>query len=584
MPGKSVIDDGIHWERMGREAFEQLVEALLSRVHDRDGHEIVFPDGKGGDGGRDAVAVADGRTIVYQLKYFPDGLSTSGSSRKRQVQRSFKAALAHDPDQWVLVVPCKLTDAFRRLVKELPKGTRVKVAVWDRPKVDSMLAERPDLVALLKQDDLLTERARLLGAGALLFERGILDAVAHRQATQAALNEMHPHWGVLVSEPDGIPTFEVVAKTKHSARLSPLGVKVEVQFNASDPLGVRVGEVERFGRPGVTIIPKDRITSFVPYGLEWAGIRPGDPLPDRLELHVPSVDTIPGRQVALRAHDAQGRPVGSFTGTATGGNRGSNGMTLDLRFFGCVNVSLLMPQPGRETDDGPRLSAAYTWPGDPATTARGTAVLLAFFEAASFDIHIDGEELATFRLGNQYASSDAERLRKVHEFASDLAAVQQHTDTFFDIPEQISDLDRVWLRCIRLMLDGHAVLIPQDRFTGTPNAAAETDAAFPGDGLGAIVADIGQTLELCGQRIPIPMVRAYHPMVQLNGVREAFADVRSAIPAGLKFTMTATGNDAFLGFMPDRYRGDTVTASPWKLSGVSEPEPLPVTGYQPPVT
>ena len=41
--------------------------------------------------------------------------------------------------------------------------------------------------------------------------------------------------GVLVSEPDGIPTFEVVAKTKHSARLSPLGVKVEVQFNASDP-------------------------------------------------------------------------------------------------------------------------------------------------------------------------------------------------------------------------------------------------------------------------------------------------------------------------------------------------------------
>ena len=41
-------------------------------------------------------------------------------------------------------------------------------------KVDSMLAKRPDLVALLKQDDLLTERARLLGAGALLFERGIL--------------------------------------------------------------------------------------------------------------------------------------------------------------------------------------------------------------------------------------------------------------------------------------------------------------------------------------------------------------------------------------------------------------------------
>lgn len=69
MTAKSAIDDGIHWDRLGQEQFDRMVEALLARVHDVHGHGIVFPEGRGGDGGRDAEAIVDGRKIIYQFKY-----------------------------------------------------------------------------------------------------------------------------------------------------------------------------------------------------------------------------------------------------------------------------------------------------------------------------------------------------------------------------------------------------------------------------------------------------------------------------------------------------------------------------------
>jgi hypothetical protein len=126
------------------------------------------------------------------------------------------------------------------------------------------------------------------------------------------------------------------------------------------------------------------------------------------------------------------------------------------------------------------------------------------------------------------------------------------------------------------MLDGRAVLIPRGSFTATPNPNPPDDLGLV-DGLAAVVFDGGETLELCGQRLPIPPIRCYHPAARLDGVAEALVDARSANPQGLRFTFTATGNDTFLAFMPERYSGDAVTASPWDLTGIPEPDNLPTT-------
>lgn len=578
MTGKSVIDDGIRWDRLDRERFDQMVEALLSRVHDKEGHEVIFPEGKGGDGGRDAIATVDGRTIVYQFKFYIDGLSTSGSSRKTQVKRSFKRALSHSPDEWVLVVPCKLTEPFRRLLRDLDKGNNVRVSCWDRPRLDSMFAKHLDLIALMKQDDLLTERARVLGRDALLLSGGLADAVAHRAATQVALNEMHPHWGVLMSEHAGVPTFTFCPKTRHAPELSPLGIEMQVTPGAvGDLLRARLGEVCDFGHPGVLVIPDDRIASFTPVGMEWAGVHAGDPRPDRVEIHMPSLETIVGVPVVLRVYDRDGQLAGTFSGEGIGGNEGSVGYTLIVQFFGCADLTFLMPKRYVLALDGAKLRLNHTWPGDAGTAARVAAFNVALRTGARFEIDVAGKELAYFHLAQRDAVGDfaVDRFRRVREFASDLARVQEDVGIYFDVPAEVSNLDRIWTRCVRLMLDGRAVLIPLSTFSASLDAPMPPGVVLPEDGLVAVVFDAGKTVELFGHSLLVPEIRCYHPRAEMAGLEAAFDDVTLSPPKGFNFSITATKNHAFLAYMPERYSRERLEATAWRLNGIDEPDPLP---------
>ncbi len=48
--------------------------------------------GAGGDGGRDAIVrEVDGRTIIYQLKFFPDGFDGKHRERRRQISNPAKS-------------------------------------------------------------------------------------------------------------------------------------------------------------------------------------------------------------------------------------------------------------------------------------------------------------------------------------------------------------------------------------------------------------------------------------------------------------------------------------------------------------
>ncbi|WP_433573606.1 hypothetical protein [Streptomyces sp. CA-251247] len=92
----------IEWDRIGQPKFDRIIEALIQRLYDATA-EVVPVNGRGGDRGKDIEVRQRGRLRIYQLKYYPDGLT--GRGRRTSVKKSFNRAMAHDPYEWVLVVP-----------------------------------------------------------------------------------------------------------------------------------------------------------------------------------------------------------------------------------------------------------------------------------------------------------------------------------------------------------------------------------------------------------------------------------------------------------------------------------------------
>jgi hypothetical protein len=100
---------GLDWSRIDQPLFDHIVDTILGRMF---GERGFAPEGRGGDEGIDYTV--DDNTIIFQHKFFPDGTNTS--SRRRQIKRSFTAAMAHEPKEWVIVIPAKLLPAMRDYV------------------------------------------------------------------------------------------------------------------------------------------------------------------------------------------------------------------------------------------------------------------------------------------------------------------------------------------------------------------------------------------------------------------------------------------------------------------------------------
>ena len=81
---------GLDWSRIDQPLFDRIVDTILGRMF---GERGFAHEGRGGDEGIDYTV--DDNAIIFQYKFFPDGANTS--SRRRQIKRSFTAAMARRP-------------------------------------------------------------------------------------------------------------------------------------------------------------------------------------------------------------------------------------------------------------------------------------------------------------------------------------------------------------------------------------------------------------------------------------------------------------------------------------------------------
>jgi hypothetical protein len=81
-----VVSGPVPWHELSPDQTEQLISALLVRLHP----DALRIDGSGGDGGCDIRIPLDGGDWVVEIKSFTARLATP---QRRQIERSLQAAI-----------------------------------------------------------------------------------------------------------------------------------------------------------------------------------------------------------------------------------------------------------------------------------------------------------------------------------------------------------------------------------------------------------------------------------------------------------------------------------------------------------
>lgn len=152
----------VEWSKVpgGQPEFDKVVEAFFVNEYADESGETYAVNGRGGDGGIDLHIRHNGKFVIAQLKFFPEGFSGGFRDvRQKEIRKSFRSALKHEPDEWWLVVPATLTPIERKWAlglpgRENPPLTKPKVHVFDRPQLDGLAAKHLDLVTYFNRNDL----------------------------------------------------------------------------------------------------------------------------------------------------------------------------------------------------------------------------------------------------------------------------------------------------------------------------------------------------------------------------------------------------------------------------------------------
>lgn len=289
---------------------------------------------------------------------------------------------------------------------------------------------------------------------------------------------------------------------------------------------------------------------------------------ERVILQAPGLTRLAGKLAGLRFYDSDGSLSGSFVGTVEHAGLGREGSALEIRFEDALDVTVCVPF----TDgmDGAVTTRLHLNGVSPENTRRCVNTVLQLHEAETAEITLDGLTLG--KVGSIAANGDASyirELRTVSEAADDLAAIQRQTGVYFPMPDEIEGHERLWMRTIRLMLDGHAAPVPRSVYRGVARADLDP-AAILDEGALAIMMP-GNEVTIAGHPVPLDPFYIYHPHVLFSGVSESLADVSKGVTHPRQFEVRPADESAFVAYLPNRLDPVAEVSTPWAITGVEDP-------------
>jgi hypothetical protein len=567
----------IDWAHLTQEEFDRIIEAYLTRRLAQDG-EVVAYEGRGGDGGLDVYFVEpDGARTIYQLKYFPEGFSGGFAGRRQQIRRSFKAAMKHEPKQWVLVVPCKLTTSEHKFLKALPGREKPPVAVivdhLDRPRLDVGLADYPDLIGVFTRNEV-EEVARLWGQERAALTNGVEDLRERIAGLGRLAGHLDPYWDVAFSHRDGMVLHELRAKTPDAPLKSPISLHFDAAFaEGQAELQSKFVQFMEYGPSEALTLPSSSVKNFKVTGPGWiSGER------ENVEVEwVPVPSKAVGKPLALRVLRADGRVASSHRGTVTALTAGRTGHTLTGNLGnGVMAVQFLLPNDvthaGKLNFSFPSLDTL------PADLLRALQLRRGLLSEPTMEVLIDGRRvgLLSFDERPRPDAEESQHFAILHEIADDLSRLQSHSQQEFPVPEDVSTLDRVTLRAVRLLLEGKCVVMPQaQRLTVTLSGedSESLRAVTSGEPTALLMTQDDMGIELFGHEFSLGHVSAFNTRVACINAAEVQASLDTGRGSGQVAILEPKDGRHFRFFIPELWQNADapLLVSPWSLTGVEEP-------------
>lgn len=456
----------IKWDQLTQPDFDNVVETLLLADNRDLEHNAFAVNGRGGDGGIDIQIRRDGKLSIVQLKYFPEGFSGGWTkTRRAQIEKSFKSALAQKPDKWWLVVPNTLTLLERNFVNGLPKrfqpkGKRPQIVIFDRPSLNQLAAKHPDIVIHFERNTLL-EAAKIYGQERALLV-GREDVIARVAALSEQADTLDPDWRLDFARIGNTISSTVVARHALAAELSPINIRFNATFGPDDAELRRALERSlAFGTPEDVTLPARVVSDFTVDGPKLVA-SPYNPETAVSVRITPTKSKLEGKTVTVYLRDDHGGTVASHPGKATWGSTGREGLSLHATFYNTVTLQFLLPfdpsVPGQ-------ISIGLEFAGQQATdVAHGLALLRKLGPVPDLTIELGSEQLVRVRLTATPSPLENNEDLVIHQdVAADLRVVQEATDHYFPYPKGIEFKDRVYLRAMRLLLEGECIVLPAKR-------------------------------------------------------------------------------------------------------------------------
>lgn len=584
MGGREAAGDKIQWTRLEQPWFDRIVEALLLRKF-RGIADVEAVDGRGGDGGIDvSVTYPDGHLAIYQLKYYPEGMSGGHKPRRTEVKNSFKQAVKkHEPNEWVLVAPRNYTNPeisfLRGLSNATPDGKRSPTIKWvGRGDLDQMLIDFPEVDRWVSLDHVRRTREIFEWEKTAFCDSPASDLARRVKNLGEVVDSTDPDWTWDFARNFGLSTQTLRPQHDNAADRSPISINFSTAFDTDSPDERALQRSIEFGSPARIEIPKDALTMFEVSG---PAIVRGLPDPDLLVITSLPVDNIPavGMLMEIRFLDG-GELAATEEGTVTKVYRGTRGISSVMSF--CRDRLTVTAQIPYETSPGPTtLEVEFKLQG---LSPRAVSDLLdtAFLLRTSkeVELHIDGRPLARYARSTAECNEgerDSTELFMIHRFAEDLAFVLAHTRQNMTFPSSFTVNDRVHARVARLLIEGYIVASPlargihaslADGTSLTPELRAtltrRLDARWPAGPYSAPI--VGRTFNL-GQSLTL------HPETWIENGAAALEALEHGESSTDRLVVRPGDDPYFFVYLPEANPGGHSGRwfAKWNLDGVEEP-------------